>query len=214
MAAENSLRAMKMSPRISAASRGDIDERGETDAAGGLLLTFVGVSCARMETARHRTSGTATRVSRLIALLLFPRVTEPTVVVSGCPQASYWNQRYQKSCPEAPFSFATHRPRQGAAGGSRHSEDWRRNWAAEAKGYCCPCRKDARANWRARRRNGRHREAHTFAWARCRRRNTPGPSAGMRTWRAVRTAGQLFLAARRVADRNPRSSCTVAKLPR
>src|SRR5271155_1027520 len=79
-ASEYSLRAMRMSARISAASRGDSEENGFGAAAGFsevdftvVSLTLVGVCCANAGQATTKTSGMAKRVTRLIARLLFPR---------------------------------------------------------------------------------------------------------------------------------------------
>src|SRR5579863_5900876 len=139
-----------------------------------------------METARHRTSGTATRVNRLIALLLY-RASKPTVEVSGCPQAFCWNQRYQKSCPEAPFSFPFGRLREASAG-SRHSVDWR-PYSVGAEDYY-PCRKDAKANWPATTPDAARRAVRKVASARCPKRNIPARSVGRTRLRVARIAGQ------------------------
>src|SRR5580698_1524678 len=110
-----SLRAMRMSARISAASRGESEENGfdagaefaefAADELVEVSLTLDAVCCANAGQATTKTSGIAKRVTRLIARLLYSAPQEPTAVVSGCPQASCLSQRYQKSCPEAPFSF-------------------------------------------------------------------------------------------------------------
>ncbi len=60
----------------------------------------------------------------------FFRAPRPTAVVSGCPQAFCLTQRYQKSCPEAPFSFRRRRWRGGEPGRRRERPAWRRAWAA------------------------------------------------------------------------------------
>src|SRR5277367_6002923 len=165
---------MRMSARISAASRGDSEEKGLAPLAGLAELaasaefadgafevvspTLVGVCCANAGQATNKTSGMAKRVNRLIARLLLFRAPRPTAVVSGCPQAFCLTQRYQKSCPEAPFSFRRRRWRVRAAGRRRERLAWRRAWAAgradsrrltaEAED-CCLCQKDGKASWRA-----------------------------------------------------------------
>src|ERR1700678_1338754 len=77
-ASEYSLRAMRMSARISAASRGDSEENGFGVAVEFcdaeftvVLLTLVGVCCANAGQATTKNSGIAKRVTRLIARLLY-----------------------------------------------------------------------------------------------------------------------------------------------
>src|SRR5277367_2073210 len=159
---------MRMSARNSAASRGDMEEKGFAPSAAPaefadgefepVSLTLVGVCCANAGQATNKTSGMAKRVNRLIARLLLFRAPRPTAVVSGCPQAFCLTQRYQKSCPEAPFSFRRRRWRVRAAGRRRERLAWRRAWAAgraDSRGLtaeaedCCLCRKDGKDSWRA-----------------------------------------------------------------
>src|SRR5271170_3527264 len=175
---------MRMSARNSAASRGEREEKGLAPSAElaelaalaefadgefeVVSLTLVGVCCANAGQATNKTSGMAKRVNRLIARLLLFRAPEPTAEVSGYPQASCLTQRYQKSCPEAPFSFR----RRGWRGAGLARRPERRVWpagradsrrlTAEAAD-CCLYRTDARASWRAKPPLGRR----TLRWARC-----------------------------------------------
>src|SRR5271170_4003993 len=80
-ASEYSLRAIRMSSRNSAASRGDSEEKGFgvapefAEFSDGefvvVSLTLVGVCCANAGQATIKTSGMAKRVTRLIARLLY-----------------------------------------------------------------------------------------------------------------------------------------------
>src|SRR5271156_6307975 len=163
-ASEYSLRAMRMSARISAASRGDSEENGFGEVAEFcdaeftvVSLILVGVCCANAGQATTKTSGIAKRVTRLIARLLFFRAPKPTAVVSDCPEAFCLTQRYQKSCPEAPFSFRRRGSLEAGSAGHREPRVWDRAWLAGRVDWqrpragaagCRPCRKDGRANWR------------------------------------------------------------------
>src|SRR5271156_2133891 len=164
-ASEYSLRAMRMSARISAASRGDSEENGFGEVAEFcdaeftvVSLILVGVCCANAGQATTKTSGIAKRVTRLIARLLFFRAPKPTAVVSDCPEAFCLTQRYQKSCPEAPFSFRRQRWRGRAPGSRRERLAWRRACSAgrtqadlwqmtEEAADCRLYRRDGRASW-------------------------------------------------------------------
>src|SRR5271170_2750200 len=164
---------MRMSARNSAASRGEREEKGLAPSAElaelaalaefadgefeVVSLTLVGVCCANAGQATNKTSGMAKRVNRLIARLLLFRAPEPTAEVSGYPQASCLTQRYQKSCPEAPFSFRRRGWRGEGLARRPERRAWRRVWPAGradwrqrtgAAADCCFYRTDARASWR------------------------------------------------------------------